>query len=79
MATIDDMVAALQTTSNLDSGKTAEALVVAWQRVADELAQVDAEREAKNVEMAELIKGQEASEHRTFEAKKNERVNALKL
>lgn len=77
-ASVADKLAALQGTTNLDSGKTAETLVDGWQDVATELAQVDAEREARNAEMAALIKGQEASENRTLPQDKHQRYNALK-
>lgn len=77
-ASTADKLAALETLAALDSGKTAEALAEGWLAVAAQLQGLDAERDAKNAEMAEIVKGQEASEHRTFDQGKHARYNQLK-
>jgi hypothetical protein len=76
-ATLDEKRAALDATRDLDSAKAAEVIVDGWLDVATELAQIDADRDAKNQEIAEIQKGQEASDHRTFEQKTFERHKQL--
>lgn len=76
-ATVAEKLTALQTTHELDSGKATETLTAGWLAVADELAQLDAEREAKNKEIADLLKGQEDSAQRVFEPKQLERYKVL--
>lgn len=56
-ATPAQKLAALQALGELDSGKVAAQLVEGWNHVDSELTQVDAQREAINAEMKELLKG----------------------
>lgn len=69
---------ALQQTNGLDSGKVAEALVDAWLDFDAELTAIDEQRAACNAELAELVKGQEASKTRTLPQDKHKRYNELK-
>jgi hypothetical protein len=77
-APLADKVAALGATADLDSAKVAAALVDGWQGLAAELDALDAQRNAYREEMADLIKGQEASERRTLPRGKFDRLNQLK-
>ena len=77
-AKVADKLAALATTSGLDSGNTADALVAAFENVGTELAALDAERDALNAEMAKLIAGQEMSGNRTLQTDAHKRYNEIK-
>ena len=76
--TVADKLAALQALDGLDSGKVAEQLVEGWTHVDGELVQVDTQREAMSTELKAILKGQEASEHRTIPADKNVRYKQLR-
>jgi hypothetical protein len=77
-ATVEQKLAALEATRDLDSAKTAETLVDGWQHLATELTAADAERAALNAEMAKLIAGQESSERRTLPPDALKRFNEIK-
>jgi len=77
-APLADKKAALQATEGLDSGKVAAALVAGWRGLSQELGALDALRAQYRDEMAELIKGQEASSQRTLPQPKHKRFNELK-
>lgn len=68
---------ALQGTDGLDTAKTAETLVAGWQHVATEIGEIDTTRAAGGVEIAELIKGQEAAKTRTLPQEKLDRLKEL--
>ena len=77
-APLADKKAALQATEGLDSGKVAATLVAGWAGLSQELGALDALRAQYREEMAELIKGQEASARRTLPQNKHKRFNELK-
>jgi hypothetical protein len=77
-APLADKKAALQATEGLDSGKVAATLVAGWAGLSEELTALDELRNQYRAEMAELIKGQEASARRTLPQNKHKRFNELK-
>lgn len=77
-ATLEARQAALNATKGLDSGKAAEALVGGWLDLDVELGALDTQRTAASEEMAKILKGQEASEQRTFPQAELTRFNQLK-
>lgn len=77
-APVAERAAALGTLAGLDSVKVAEAIVDGWRNVDAELADLDAEREQRNAEMAELIKGQEDARSRSLPQDKHARYNELR-
>lgn len=74
---VADMRTALQATTGLDSAKTAEVIVGGFHQLTTDLTAIDAERAAGGSEIAELLKGQEASEHRTLPKDKLDRLKEL--
>ncbi len=77
-ASVDDKRRALRATSGLDSSKVASTLVAGWKNLHSELTELDALRNTYRLEMAELIKGQEAVGNRTLPQNKFIRLNELK-
>jgi hypothetical protein len=75
---VAEQEAAIATLAGLDSPAVAEALVSAWLSVDSEVGLADEERDKINAEFAEIVKGQEASDHRTFPQDKFKRFNELK-
>lgn len=70
--------AALAGLAGEDSAKTAEVLAEAFAVVGDECAALDAERNKALAEIAEILKGQEASGNRVLPQDKHARYNQLR-
>ncbi|HEX5050960.1 MAG TPA: VWA domain-containing protein [Planctomycetota bacterium] len=77
-SSVEAKVAALEATVGLDSGKTVATLVDGWLDLDAELTLLDTERNGHSEEMATIMKGQEASENRTFPKPQFDRFNQLK-
>ncbi len=77
-AVVLDLEGAIRSLEGLDSPAVAEALVNGWLFVDSEAAVADAQRDKANAELAEIVKGQESSERRTFPQDQHKRWNELK-
>lgn len=77
-ATPDARRAALAGLAAEDSAKAAEVLAEAFAVIGDECAAIDAERNKSLAEIAEILKGQEASGNRVLPQDKHARYNQLR-
>lgn len=76
-ATHAERLQALEAVAGIDGPRAAEILVEGWGNVATELAAIDAQRDAMNQEMVQLLAGQEFSPQRTLPKEQNDRFKQL--